>query len=180
MDSQKNDQHTQKNMGYTMIIAMWVLIFALLAFLFQDVLDKQYNPNKQQISRLTTDNIRELVLQRNHFGHYVVDGLINNQAVTFLLDTGATDVSIPAKTADKLGLQRGKKMVYQTANGKAAVFATTINQISIGNIELENIRATINPNVKDMDVLLGMSFLKKLEFTQRGNTLTIKQYPNEY
>ncbi len=177
MDQQKNEQRQQKNMGYGMIIAMWALVFGLLAFLFQDVLDKQNNPNQQLSGYVTENNVRELVLQRNRYGHYVASGLINNQDVTFMLDTGATDVSIPAKVADRIGLKRGMKMQYQTANGRATVFATKINRISIGNIELENVRATINPNVRDMEVLLGMSFLKQLEFTQRGNTLTIKQYP---
>jgi len=177
MKQQKTEQQQQKNMGYLMIIAMWALIFGLLAFLFQDVLDKQNNPNQQLSGSLTENDIRELVLQRNRYGHYVASGLINNQDVTFMLDTGATDVSIPARVADRIGLKRGIKMRYQTANGPISVYATKINRISIGNIELQNVRATINPNVSDMEVLLGMSFLKKLEFTQRGNTLTIRQYP---
>ena len=177
MESQENEKRQQKNMGYGMIIAMWVLIFGLLVFLFQDVLDKQHNPNQTVNAYITEDNIRELILERNRYGHYISNGLINKHDVTFILDTGATDVSIPASLADKIGLKRGEKMYYQTANGRAAVFATKIDRISIGNIELRDIRATINPNVSDMEVLLGMSFLKELEFTQRGNTLTIRQYP---
>lgn len=177
MNPQEQEQRQQKNMGYIMIIAMWAIIIALLVFFFQDVLDKQHNPNQDLEGQTISGNIQQLVLQRNHYGHYVTDGQINNQNVTFLLDTGATDVSIPGKTAQKLGLKRGVKMYYQTANGKAAVFTTTIDRISIGNIELSDIKATINPNVDNMDVLLGMSFLKKLEFTQRGDRLTLKQYP---
>jgi aspartyl protease family protein len=176
MEQPQNEQKQQKNMGYGMIIAMWALIFGLLAFLFQDVLETQHNPNQQINAYITENNTRELTLERNHYGHYVANGLINDQDVTFMLDTGATDVSIPAKVADRIGLKRGVKMFYQTANGRAAVFATKINNISIGNIELTNVRATINPNVDDMEVLLGMSFLKELEFTQRGNTLTIRQH----
>ena len=176
MEQQENEHQQQKKMGYSMIIAMWALIFGLLAFLFQGVLDKQHNPN-QNLNGLTNNDVHEVILQRNHYGHYVSNGLINNQDVVFMLDTGATDVSIPAKVAKKIGLKPGAKMYYQTANGKAVVFATKIDRISIGNIELKNVRATINPNVEDMEVLLGMSFLKKLEFTQRGNTLTIRQYP---
>ena len=177
MNPQEDEHRQQKNMGYGMIISMWALIFGLLAFLFQDVLDKQHNPNQELNTHITENNTRELILQRNHYGHYVTTGLINNQDVTFMLDTGATDVSIPASVADKIGLKRGVKMFYRTANGRAPVYATKINRISIGDIELQNVRATINPNVDDMEVLLGMSFLKKLEFTQSGNTLTIRQYP---
>jgi aspartyl protease family protein len=51
-----------------------------------------------------------------------------------------------------------------------------LEKVSIGDISLEGVRASINPNVRDMDILLGMSFLKNLEFTQRGNTLILRQY----
>jgi aspartyl protease family protein len=175
MEPQENDRHQQKNMGYLMIIAMWALIFALLAFLFQGALEKQYNPN-QRHSNISTNSVNEVVLQRNHYGHYITSGLINNHAVTFMLDTGASDVSIPANLAKIIGLKPGRKMYYQTANGRIAVFATRIDRISIGNIELTNIKASINPHGDDIGVLLGMSFLKKVEFSQRGNTLTLRQH----
>ena len=57
------------------------------------------------------------------------------------------------------------------------MFLTRLDSISIGDIEIRDIRATINPNTDDDDILLGMTFLKHLEFTQRGNTLTLRQYP---
>jgi len=47
----------------------------------------------------------------------------------------------------------------------------------MGSIKLVNVRASINPYVTGDDVLLGMSFLKYLEFTQKGTQLTIRQYP---
>ena len=174
-----NEHQQQKNMGYGMIIAMWSLIMVLLVFLFQDILDTQQNPNQQPEGTLTSNNVRELVLERNHYGHYVANGLINQHPVTFILDTGATDVSIPGKLAQKIGLKAGIKKHYKTANGIIAVYATSLDRISLGNIELNKVKATINPNVEQLEVLLGMSFLKQLEFTQRGNTLTIRQYPND-
>jgi aspartyl protease family protein len=41
---------------------------------------------------------------------------------------------------------------------------------------LQQVRASINPNMQGNEVLLGMSFLKHLEFTQRGDSLTLRQY----
>ena len=66
MKPQETEQRQQKHMGYSMIIAMWALIFGLLAFLFQDVLEKQHNPNQQLNGYITDDAVHELVLQRNH------------------------------------------------------------------------------------------------------------------
>ncbi|MCW9014130.1 MAG: TIGR02281 family clan AA aspartic protease [Gammaproteobacteria bacterium] len=169
----------QKRVGATMIAAMWLSLMALLAFIFSGILDEQHNPNTNINTLSTADGIKELSLQRNRFGHYVTDGKINNTSVVFMLDTGATDVSIPESVANRIGLSKGRQMTYQTANGKINVYATRLQEISIGEIRLYNIRATINPNVQGDNILLGMSFLKHLEFTQRGNSLTLRQYPEE-
>ena len=93
-----------------------------------------------------------------------------------MLDTGATDISIPAGLAQELGLQRGATIYFQTANGPAAGYSTVLDSVAIGHIRLRDVRASINPNVQDLDILLGMTFLKHLEFTQRGNSLTLRQY----
>ncbi len=118
-----------------------------------------------------------MVLQRNRKGHYVSSGYINGEPVTFMLDTGASDISIPASVADRLGLKRGAPLYFNTANGTVMGYSTFLDSVSIGDITLRNVRASINPNVKDMDILMGMSFLKHVEFTQRGDTLTLRQYP---
>lgn len=168
----------QQRMGSTMIIAMWLVLIAILLYLFNDMLEEQHNPN-QQIQTISHGNgIKELTLQRNHFGHYVASGTINNHPVTFMLDTGASDVAIPEALANDIGLSKGRPLTYQTANGKITVYATVLDDIALGDIRLQQVRATINPNVQGKDILLGMSFLKHIEFTQRGNTLTLKQYPN--
>ena len=172
-------QHQQqKKIGSLMLAAMWLGIFLILGIFFADILDRQNNPNQNLQTSLLEGDIRELVLQRNRQGHYVADGSINGQAVVFMLDTGATDVSIPSEIAKKLQLKAGAGATYQTANGPVRVALTRLEQISLGALTLHDIRATINPGFKSQQILLGMSFLKHLEFTQRGNTLTLRQYPD--
>ena len=158
-----------------MTIAMWVVVLGLMTMFFQSWQDKQYNPNQQASLIRDSEGARELVLQRNRFGHYVASGTINNVPVVFLLDTGASDISVPADLAEEIGLKRGRAMVYQTANGEIKVFATTLATVDLGGIVLQQVRASINPNMQGDEVLLGMSFLKHLEFTQRGDTLTLRQ-----
>ena len=160
-----------------MVIAAWVILLVLLTIFFNDRLDKQNNPNRQ-LATVATGNNPEARLQRNRHGHYVASGAINGQAVEFMLDTGATDVSIPAPIADKLGLKRGRAMTYQTANGAITAWQTTVDTIQLGALQLGPIRASINPRDSSGAVLLGMSFLKHLDFSQQGNTLTLK-YPNQ-
>ncbi|MBI3562815.1 MAG: TIGR02281 family clan AA aspartic protease [Gammaproteobacteria bacterium] len=173
-----NEPNPTRRHGITMFILMWVALIGVLALVFQHWLDKENNPNQQVNSRLSPEGSREVVLERNRFGHYVVSGHINDFPVQFMLDTGASDVSVPERIAKRIGLQRGPEVTYNTANGPARGYMTQINTIRIGTIELHNLRASINPNVDDEDILLGMSFLKQLEFTQRGNTLTLRQIQN--
>ncbi|MDX1823643.1 MAG: TIGR02281 family clan AA aspartic protease [Thiohalomonadales bacterium] len=170
--SKTEDQ--QRRMGKFMVGAMWLLLLGLLTLFFSDVLEKQFNPN-QHIASVQRDGQEEIVLERNKYGHYVASGMINQQPVVFMLDTGATDISIPANVARRLGLEAGRPLTYQTANGPAVNYATQLDSVSLGNITLHNLPASINPNVEHDDVLLGMSFLKHLEFTQKGNTLTLRQ-----
>ena len=167
-------EEQQRRVGKIMVGAMWLLLLGLLTLFFNNILEQQHNPN-QQIASVQRDGQQEIVLQRNKYGHYVASGVINQQPVVFMLDTGASDISIPLKVAQRLGLQPGRAVTYQTANGPALNYATQLDSVSLGNITLYNLPASINPNVDHEDVLLGMSFLKHLEFTQKGNTLTLRQ-----
>ncbi len=176
---QNQEHQQQKKMGAVMLGLMWLGIFIVLGVVLSDILEQQQNPNQSLQTRLVDGNVRELVLQRNRQGHYVASGLINSQPVVFMLDTGATDVSIPLEIAQRLGLKPGPGAVYQTANGPVNVHLTRLDQVSLGDITLKDIRATINPGYRSDQILLGMSFLKHLEFSQRGNTLTLRQYPDD-
>ena len=131
------------------------------------------NPNQQIASQTGADN-GSVVLQRNRQGHYVATALINGQPTEVMLDTGATRVSVPEHLARTLGLQRGRAGQASTANGIITTYATTLDSVQLGGITLHKVRASINPNGED--VLLGMSFLKQLEFTQRGDTLILRDY----
>ena len=175
MHEPENNAAASKGLGRGMVIAAWILLLILLTLFFNDRLDKQKNPNQQLAGNITA-GVPEVRLQRNRFGHYVATGAINGQPVEFMLDTGATDVSIPVAIADRLGLQRGQTTNYHTANGTITAWQTTAREIQLGPLTLGPVRASINPHDRSNSVLLGMSFLKQLDFSQQGNVLTLK-YP---
>jgi len=176
----RGTEDPNKKMGFAMIIAMWLIIFAMLAWFFTGVLDHQNNPNQAVVTQYTTDNMKEVVLQRNRFGHYVADGEINGVTVEFMLDTGATGVVVPADLARKLSLKRGAPITVQTANGTVNAFALKLDNVAIGEISLPDVKAILNPVDQSNVVLLGMSFLKYIEFTQRGDTLILRQIPGQF
>ncbi|MCW8832224.1 MAG: TIGR02281 family clan AA aspartic protease [Colwellia sp.] len=169
------DDSTNK-IGKTFVWIAWIIALALLVLFFQSELDEQYNPNSQPQVSLNNSGQAEVILKQNRQGHYVTQGTINDASVTFLLDTGATQVSIPAHIADELGLESFGSYPVQTANGTVTVYRTKIDQLSIGNIFLYNVAAHINPGMKSNEILLGMSALKEVEFSQTGKQLTLREY----
>ncbi len=177
MDKQAKQPDPSKRLGAWMVVLAWIVLIALVAIFFSRWTEKQYNPNQSLSQTVTSIGVREVVLQRNRYGQYVATGAINGRPVTFMVDTGASDISVPQKLATALGLKRGAPVNYQTANGIVTNYTTVLESVSMGSIKLVNVRASINPYVTTDDVLLGMSFLKYLEFTQKGTQLTIRQYP---
>ncbi len=160
-----------------MVTAMWILFLILLVSFFAGVIDRQTNPNQSLNTRYSETGTREVELQRNRYGHYVTDGAINGRPVVFMLDTGATGVAVPAHIAQGLQLERGAVIQLRTANGVARGYKARLDRVAIDGIQLEDISAIINPNDDSDVILLGMSFLKQIEFTQRGDSLILRQYP---
>ncbi|MFQ5645162.1 MAG: TIGR02281 family clan AA aspartic protease [Thiogranum sp.] len=171
------DKQNTSRLGKGMTLAAWVIALGLLTLFFNNKLDKQRNPNQSVYSRIDDAGTPEVVLKRNRFGHYVTSGTVNGRRVEFMLDTGASDVAIPAELAQELGLKRGAPVQYQTANGIVTAYRTTIDSVAIGPMVIRNVAASINPGMRDMEILLGMSVLRHVEFTQRGDTLILR--PNE-
>ncbi len=167
---QKKNSSTSNSIG---AVVVWLVLLSALAVFFNYLLGNIYNPNQKVISYVTETGQKEVILIRNRSGHYVANGKINDQSVTFLLDTGATHVSVPQAVAQRLGLKEGRPINAQTANGIITTYTTLLDSISIGNIVMHNVKGGINPFMKGDNILLGMGFLKHLELTQRNDTLKI-------
>ena len=166
-------EHSTRKLGNTFTWLGWILGFFLLALLFQQILEQQNNPN-QSVKTVTNDGFYQIELQRNRYGHYVLDGEINGQKVTFLIDTGATTTSIPENIAQRLGLHKGLPVTVETANGTTTAYRSRLDSLHIGLIEFNDVLATINPGYQSDEILLGMNILKNLELVQRGETMIIR------
>ena len=156
-----------------MTLLAWISAFALVVWAFSGLLEKQQNPNQNVASSMNGQQI-EVRLKQNKQGHYVANGKINGETVTFFVDTGATSVSVPAHLAAKLKLKGKGRGIASTANGDVEIQFATIDSLELGDIRLTDIPATINPGMRDTDILLGMSVLRQLEFTQRGEWLILR------
>jgi len=157
-----------------MTVVAWIIFLAILFASFDHLILQRTNPN-QNIVTTVNGAQKEIVLQRNVYNHYVTSGTINEHKVTFLLDTGASDIAIPESVANRIGLSKGRTIIVKTANGNAKAYRTRLNSVAIGEIKLYDLNATILPNITGDEILLGMNFLKHFEIIQKGKTLTIKQ-----
>ena len=166
-----------KRIGQGMLIFSFVLGLGGLTFFFEDQIQQQVNPNQNPRSMELNSGIREVILQQNRQGHYVASGTVNNVPVLFLLDTGATDVAIPESIALAAGLKRGNPSRASTANGMITVYSTRVAELTLGNIVLEDVNASITTSMGGDTILLGMSALRQVEISQRGDELTLRHYP---
>ena len=130
----------------------WIILLGLFYLLFQDRLLQQNDPNR---NLKTTQSHQPVVLKRNRQGHYIAPGMINGQPVRFLLDTGATDLSIPGRLADELGLIPGQASYASTANGTMLEFFQSVLQCIAGAVNtLDAFQATSQLNLVLPDLCL--------------------------
>jgi len=157
-----------------MSILAWASLLLLLSWFAADFLLLQRNPNSEIAMTHTAEGVPEVILLRNHSGHYVATGAVNGSAVSFLLDTGATDVAVDEEQAAQLELKKGAPVMITTANGRVQGWRTLLRKVELGSIKLSAVPATIVPDLNG-EALLGMSFLKRLTMIQRGRELILRQ-----
>lgn len=170
-------QDNSTAIGKKMAFIAWIIGIILLTQLFGAWEYHQDNPNRQPESAVSGNSVR-VTLHQNRSGHYRSSGKINGRAAEFMVDTGATDIVIPASLADTYKLQSTGQGMALTANGYVELEKTIINELSIGKITLYNVRASLNPGMsREQPVLLGMSALSELEMSQHQGVLNLTQYP---
>ncbi|MBI1285101.1 MAG: TIGR02281 family clan AA aspartic protease [Thiobacillus sp.] len=163
-------QSPYRPLGRGMALVASLLVLGMFYLYFENSLQARNNPNRGlQVAPGT-----ELVLKRSGDGHYFFPGTINGRPVNFLLDTGATLVSVPAHMAAELGLRAGAYQQSITANGTVSTRATRLDSLAFGPFDLRDVPASLNPGMADNQILMGMSVLKHLEFSQRGDTLVLR------
>src|SRR5712675_371288 len=108
-------------------------------------------------------------------GHFVVDGQVNGGAVRFLVDTGATAISLSSADATRLGIdyRKGRPGLMGTANGTVVVYRVKLDTVRVGDIVVNNIDAAVIEGDQMPFALLGMSFLNRMEMKREGQTMVL-------
>jgi len=117
-----------------------------------------------------------VVIPADMQGHFLVNGTINGSAsVRFLVDTGATMVSISADDARRAGINylEGQRAYTHTASGVATVYRVKMDSVKVGDITLYNVDAAVHASGLLPIGLLGMSFLNRMEMKRDAAALTL-------
>ena len=151
---------------------LWVAALGLLGGFY--LLFSTLENGSGTVSSVDSNGAAMVVLEQDRNGHYEAEGQINGQPVTFLVDTGATDVALPESAARALGLEFGPRIRVMTAAGPAKAWATRLDEVTVGGIRRQNVRATITDGEFN-GILLGMSFLKHYSLQQTDGRLVIRE-----
>ena len=118
---------------------------------------------------------REIVITAGPGGHFTAGGSINGRATKFMVDTGATMVSIGRDDAERLGLdlKGARASVTQTANGPVAVQSLTLTSLRVGDVELSNVNAIVLPSAMPY-VLLGNSWLGRFQMRRENDVMRLE------
>lgn len=104
-------------------------------------------------------------------GHYFVDGTVNEKPLNFVVDTGASVISLPGGIANAANLHCEQLVRMNTANGTAAACKVVINKLTFGKFILRNVEAVIVPNLSQP--LLGMNVLSRFNVEQRNGQMIL-------
>lgn len=116
----------------------------------------------------------ELVMNAN--GQFITNGQINGRVVEFLVDTGANTLSMTAEDARALGIDyklEGRKGRSATAGGEVPAWGVQLASVQIGPIVVKNVQATVREAPRMSPILLGMSFLSRVNLQHEQNRLKI-------
>lgn len=116
-----------------------------------------------------------VVLTVDVAGHFAADGRVNGTPVRFVVDTGATLISLPESEARRLSIdyKKGQRALMGTANGTIGGYMVRLDTVSIGNLTVHGVDAVIIEGKGLGTPLLGMSFLNRMNMKREGDLMTL-------
>lgn len=157
---------------------LFIALFSSLFYVYSEEADKVGDlllanlfPGKVVIDQET------ISVAKARDGHFYLDVKLNGVSMKFLIDTGASSISINQKIAADIGININSLVfnrAYNTANGKVMAAVAPLSLLQIGDFTMKDLYVSVSKFNNDTP-LLGMSFLTKLEsYTFDGNNLHMK------
>jgi aspartyl protease family protein len=126
----------------------------------------------------TSANSRSLVVKADQGGHFAVDARVDGRRLAFMVDTGASQITIRASDAARLNFHptpRDYSIKISTANGEGRAALVDLRMVEVGDIVVRDLRALVVPDTALSVNLLGMSFLSRLRWSHERGKLLLEQ-----
>ena len=119
-----------------------------------------------------------VVLYPDRGGHFFADGHINGTPVRFLVDTGASTVTMNSLVAKRVGLdyrRTGHAGYSNTAAGVVPKYQVKLDKVQVGDITLYNVDGGVIEDMSTTEVLLGMSFLGQFDMKRDSEKMELSE-----
>jgi aspartyl protease family protein len=125
---------------------------------------------------MTASRGSKIVLTAGTGGHFLTPGAINGRPTQFLVDTGATSVSMSVQEAERLGIdyKKGQLGRSSTANGTVTTYLVKLASVRIGDVEIYDVDGNVVPAGMPY-ILLGNSFLTRFQMTRQNDQLVLER-----
>jgi len=153
--------------GPLAIVAFWLVIMGVVYGGIKMVMKPR---------EITISMSGEMTIPRSRDGHFYVPGRIAGQPVVFLVDTGASYVTVSQEFASHAGISGGTPTRFRTANG--VIDGAILNDVpvSVGPAAVYRDRVAIGlVGIERDSALLGQSFLSKFQVTLTGNEMVLRR-----
>ena len=166
---------------------MFRLFLCAFAFLCAGVIAVRYidkNAHQPEARAMTaapapvSNNSRSLEIRAGQGGHFATNARVDGRQIAFVVDTGASQITIRESDAARLGFhprRRDYSVRIQTANGEGRAALVDLGMVEVGNIVVRDIRALVVPDDALSVNLLGMSFLSRIRWTHERGRLLLEQ-----
>lgn len=153
--------------GHFWIVLFWMVVMGLLYVAMNQAL-------KPKPIIVTASG--DLIIQRARDGHFYAAGAVNGKSANFLVDTGASLVTVSEQFARDAGLSKGVPTVFNTANGTMAGRIVSDVPVTLGPLDVSGVRVAVGLVGHELsDALLGQSFLAKFEILLQKDQMTLRR-----
>lgn len=137
---------------------------------------RTYSLSRDMGGGISSPGSKEVRISRNNLGQYITQGTINNRSAEMLFDTGANLIAINAVEARRLGInyKNGTPVQVSTASDTVSAYKVTLSSVSVGGITVPNVEATILEGDHPGVILLGMSYLSHVKFSEDNGVILLE------
>ncbi len=149
--------------GHISVLVVWIVIFSIVYLYF----------NERQAPKVAVSLTRgEIVIPRSLDGHYYVRGAVNGYPIDFMVDTGASIVSISNETSRAANLPSGTPANFSTAGGVVRGEIVSGQTVEAGGIAVSGLSVSVG--IQGEMALLGQNFLRRVDVIQSNDRMILR------